>query len=151
MVEILEIKNISKNYGGIKALETVSFQVEEGSITGLIGPNGAGKTTLFNVISGFEKPTSGTAHFEGIEITRLEPHDIVELGLCRTFQITKLFANLTCLENIMVSKKVPNSYRKMLGEIFERDDKLVNRSIEFLELVGLSDKRNEMAKNLFIG
>ena len=150
-MEILEIKNISKAYGGISAVDSCSFKVEAGSITGLIGPNGAGKTTLFNIISGFEKPTSGSICFEGIEITKLEPHDIVELGLCRTFQITKLFPNLTCLENIMISKKVPNTYKEILEEILEDDAQLIKRSSEFLELVGLPEKKNTLAKNLSYG
>lgn len=151
MVEILEIKNVSKNYGGISALAGCSFKVEEGSITGLIGPNGAGKTTLFNIISGFEKPTLGNIYFEGMDISTLEPYDIVALGLCRTFQITRLFPNLTCLENIMVSKKVPNSYMEILGEVVESDGLLVKRSVEFLELVGLLEKKNILARNISYG
>lgn len=150
-MNLLEISDVVKEYGGIRAVDHCSFTVEEGSITGLIGPNGAGKTTLFNIISGFEKPSSGKIFFEGINITNVDPHSIVELGMCRTFQITKLFQNLTCLENIMISKKVPNSYREIFQEIFESDEVLVKRSLDFLDLVGLVSKKNTLAKELSYG
>ena len=132
-------------------MDSCEFSVQEGTITGLIGPNGAGKTTVFNLISGFEKPDSGKILFEGIDISKLKPYEIVELGLCRTFQITKLFSNLTALENIMISKKVPNSYHEILGEIFESDEELVGRSKEFLDLVAIEEKTNTLAKNLSYG
>jgi branched-chain amino acid transport system ATP-binding protein len=148
---IVDINAITKEYGGIRALDSVSFGVEEGAVKGLIGPNGAGKTTLFNVISGFEKPTSGRVTFEGINITNMQPHEIVKFGMVRTFQLTRVFANLTALENVMVSKKVPNSYHGIIGEMSEHDDALVPRSMEFLKLVGLENKKNALAKDLSYG
>ena len=150
-MKILSIKSIAKNYGGIRALDSCSFDVEEGTITGLIGPNGAGKTTLFNVISGFEKPERGSIYFEGNEITKFEPYDRVHLGLCRTFQITRLFSNMTALENLIVAKKVPNTYLEMLLEVFRGEKQAVQRSLEFLELVGMQDKKNTLARNLSYG
>jgi branched-chain amino acid transport system ATP-binding protein len=148
---IVDIKGITKEYGGIRALDSVSFGVEEGTIKGLIGPNGAGKTTLFNIISGFERPTRGRVEFEGIDITGMQPYEIVKFGMVRTFQLTKVFANLTVLENVMVSKKVPNSYHGILNEMTEHDDVLAPRSLEFLKLVGLDGKRNTLAKDLSYG
>jgi branched-chain amino acid transport system ATP-binding protein len=148
---IVEIEKIIKEYGGIRALDSVSFGVEEGTIKGLIGPNGAGKTTLFNIISGFERPTSGRILFEGLDVTHLEPYEIVKLGMVRTFQLTKVFGNLTVLENVMVSKKIPNSYYGIVNEMREHDDVLAPRSLEFLRLVGLEGKKNSLAKDLSYG
>lgn len=151
MEQILEIRNLSKSYGGINAVDNCSFGIERANITGLIGPNGAGKTTLFNLLSGFEKPDSGNVYFENNDITNLESYKIVEQGICRTFQITKLFPNLTCLENIMISKKIANDYVSILGEIFENDEKLAKYSFKFLELVGLAEKKNTLGKDLSYG
>ena len=148
---ILEIDGVCREYGGVRALDSVSFGVEEGTIKGLIGPNGAGKTTLFNIISGFEKASRGKVLFEGLDISRMEPQDIVKLGLVRTFQLTRVFGNLTVLENVMISKKVPNSYRGIINEMREHDEELAPRSLEFLELVGLGEKRNSLARDLSYG
>ena len=151
MSTFLSVEHLSRYYGGIKAIDDCNFSVDEGSITGIIGPNGAGKTTLFNIISGFEKPTNGAIFFEGNVITTLEPYEIVERGICRTFQITKLFPNLTCLENILVSKKVPNGYREIISELWKTDAHVIKRSHEFLALVGLEEKVNILAKELSYG
>jgi branched-chain amino acid transport system ATP-binding protein len=97
---VLQVKSISKHFGGIAALSSVSFEVKKGEFIGLIGPNGSGKTTLFNVITGALKPTSGKAVFMGQEITRLTPDRICHAGIARTFQIPKPFKSLTVLENL---------------------------------------------------
>src|SRR5438876_10164353 len=98
MSVLLEAKNVSKAYGGIRALDTCSIAVEQGSITGLIGPNGSGKTTLFNVITGYEKVDVGTVLFNGQSITNLTPDRVFSLGIGRTFQLTRIFPRLTVLE-----------------------------------------------------
>ncbi|HEC36642.1 hypothetical protein LCGC14_0881830 [marine sediment metagenome] len=100
---ILEVKNLTKKYGGLTAVNDFSFEIRRGEFIGLIGPNGAGKTTLFNLISGFERPSSGSIRFDGVDITGLKPFKIVNLGLARTFQLVKSFQFLSLLDNIAVS------------------------------------------------
>jgi branched-chain amino acid transport system ATP-binding protein len=100
---ILEVKNLTKKFGGLTAVNDVNFEIERGEILGLIGPNGAGKTTLFHLITGFERPNSGSVLFDGVDITRKKPHQIVNLGLIRTFQIVKSFRYLSLLDNISVA------------------------------------------------
>src|SRR5579863_1901164 len=102
---ILELENVSKAFGPIKAVDGVSLSVKAGSITGLIGPNGSGKSTLFNLISGTEGKFHGTVSFDGNKINGLQHHKIFELGLGRTFQTPRLFAGMTVLENAMLSAK----------------------------------------------
>jgi branched-chain amino acid transport system ATP-binding protein len=113
---ILEVKNLTKKFSGLTAVNDFSFEVRRGEFTGLIGPNGAGKTTLFNLISGHEKPNSGTIRFDGRDITGMKPHQIVNLGIARTFQLVRSFRFMTLLDNISVSclsprgKKVAKEY-----------------------------------------
>ena len=95
---MITVENISKNFGGIRAVNDVSLNIETGSITGLIGPNGAGKTTLFNVIAGVYQPTAGSVMLDGEDITGLAPHQLFEKGLLRTFQIAHEFSTLTVRE-----------------------------------------------------
>lgn len=151
MTEIIQVNQISKHYGGVNAVNKVTFKIKTNSITGLIGPNGAGKTTLFNLLSKFETPTSGSIVIEGINISELSAFELVEIGMCRTFQLTKVFPNLTVLENVMISKKTPNNFKTILKQIFHTDKNEVNRALEYLELAGLSEKKNELAKNLSYG
>ncbi|KKN10874.1 hypothetical protein LCGC14_1032220 [marine sediment metagenome] len=100
---ILEVKNLTKKFGGLTAVNDFSFNIERGEFIGLIGPNGAGKTTIFNLISGFERPSSGSIRFDGIDITGLKPFKIVNLGIARTFQLVRSFKFLTLLDNVEVS------------------------------------------------
>ncbi len=92
---MLEVRGLSKEYGGFQAVRALSFTVPEGSATGLVGPNGAGKTTTFNIISGFERPTRGRVLFRGEDVTGLRPHVLARKGLVRTFQNTRVFSRLT--------------------------------------------------------
>jgi branched-chain amino acid transport system ATP-binding protein len=103
MGTILEVKNVTKKYGGLTAVNDVSFEIKRGEFLGLIGPNGAGKTTLFDVISGFEKASAGTIRFDGIDVTRLKNYQIVNLGMARTFQLVRSFKFLSILDNVSVS------------------------------------------------
>ena len=105
---MLEIKNVQKNFGGLKAVNNASLTVTKGSITGLIGPNGAGKTTLFNTIAGVYSPDNGEIFLENENITGLKPHNLFNKGVLRTFQIAHEFSTLTVLENLMM---VPGNQR----------------------------------------
>jgi branched-chain amino acid transport system ATP-binding protein len=100
---LLEVKNLTKKFGGLTAVNDFSFEIKRGEFVGLIGPNGAGKTTVFNLISGFEKPNSGSIRFDGIDTTRLKPYKIVNLGIARTFQLVRSFKFLSLLDNVTVS------------------------------------------------
>jgi branched-chain amino acid transport system ATP-binding protein len=100
---ILEIKNLTKKFGGLTAVNDFSIEIKRGEFVGLIGPNGAGKTTVFNLISGFEKPSAGAIRFDGKDITGLPSHKIVNLGIARTFQLVRSFKYLSLLDNITVS------------------------------------------------
>jgi branched-chain amino acid transport system ATP-binding protein len=108
MSVLLQAERLTKSYGGLNAVDTVSFAVERGESMGIIGPNGAGKTTLFNLVSGFERPTAGSVRFEGREIGGEAPQRIARLGLARTFQTARPFPGLTVLENLMVGALSPS-------------------------------------------
>jgi branched-chain amino acid transport system ATP-binding protein len=107
MGTILQIKNLTKRFGGLTAVNDVSFEIERGSLVGLIGPNGAGKTTLFNLIAGSEKPNTGSIWFDGVNITKFRTYKRVNYGITRTFQVVKPLRFLTCLDNIIVGCMSP--------------------------------------------
>ena len=102
-MRILEVQGITVRFGGLVAVSGVDFHIDHGEVVGLIGPNGAGKTTLFNLISGAITPSSGIILFKGDNITRLKPNEICRRGIARTFQLVKLFSDMTVLENVMLS------------------------------------------------
>ena len=118
---ILRVENLTKKFGEVEALNNVSFEVENQECLGIIGPNGAGKTTLFNVVSGFMKPTFGNIEFEGRNIIGNKPHELVKLGLCRTFQVIRVFKNLTVLENVSVITEGGEELLKELGLLEKQD------------------------------
>ena len=113
---LLEIADLSVNFGGLQALSGINLSIEKNSFTGIIGPNGAGKSTLVNIVTGFLMPSSGSVTFEGQDITYLPPYKILRLGICRTFQNLRLFMNLTVRENIAVG--VPDLNDKLLRNVF---------------------------------
>ncbi len=133
---LLEVRNLSKRFGGLWALKNVDLDVIDGEVLGIIGPNGAGKTTLFNCISGYYKPDSGKVIFQSRDITGLPPFKIAQLGIARTFQLTKAFNNLTVLDNLRIAAL----YRGT-----SLDDVL-----EIIKLVGLEGRRNSLASSLTI-
>jgi len=137
---LLEGRKISKSFGGVQALSQVDFSVEAGTIVALIGPNGAGKTTLFNAVAGAFKPSSGQVVFDGRDITGLPANAVCRLGMARTFQVTRPFAAMTCLENIMVAavNRYPQKPRSFI-ESFTR---------EKLSRVGLADLEGFEARHL---
>jgi len=110
---MLEVRDLSKSFGGLKAVDQVSLDVRQGEIVGLIGPNGAGKTTLFAAIAGFHAPDAGRVAFEGRDITGLAPHEICAAGMVRTFQITQPFAKISVRENIMVGAYLRTADRRL--------------------------------------
>jgi len=147
---ILETVNLSKYFGGVKALHQVSIRVKRGRITGIIGPNGAGKTTLFRTIAGFYKPTSGKIFFEKREIQGKPPHKIALMGIALTFQVPKQFKELTVLENIIAALggKSYTGFR-FTGQWARRD--VVREAYEIAETVGLEDYIDKPAKILPLG
>ncbi len=150
---LLEIRDLSKSFGGVQAVNRCSFDVEEGTITGLIGPNGAGKTTLFNLATGFYKPDTGQVKFQDKDITSVAPHRVFHAGICRTFQITREFKEMTVLENLML---VPSS---QLGErvfaplflnrrVHKQEQEVYEKALQVIEYVNLKHLANEYAGNL---
>ena len=141
-MQLLEGENVSKHFGGLAALSNVSFHVDEGEIVGLIGPNGAGKTTLFNVIGGVYNPDNGIIKFKGTKITGRKPHHICRRGVARTFQITKSFADMTVIENIMIGS--------LFGKESQRSLKIAREeATQITEFTGLAEKANLPAGSLF--
>jgi len=152
---LLELQKISKNFGGLQAVEELDLSIERGEIVGLIGPNGAGKTTVFNMISGVFKPSAGEILFKDNDITGLKPHSVVNKGLSRTFQLTTLFGNLTVLENILLGFYLKSriGYRKALFNIGSKrvQARLLDDAVGLADFMGIGKKRNELAKNLSHG
>jgi branched-chain amino acid transport system ATP-binding protein len=156
MTVLLEVKNLSKYFGGVAAIDDLSLDVHEGEIIGLIGPNGAGKTTVFNAISGFFPATSGKITFEGRDITRLKADRICKLGLTRTFQATTLFMGISVLENVFTGCHL--GYRTNLWKrwfrtrtALEEEKSLKGNAKEILDFMGLAPFSDELAANLSHG
>ena len=153
---LMQINNLTMRFSGIIAIENLSFDIEEGSITSLIGPNGAGKTSAFNCMTGFYKATSGNILFGGIPLTNLKPYKITKKGIVRTFQNVRLFKNLTVLENVM-SGSHSVTKQSIAGALLRhpaqrREEKNILKDAEFfLDYVGILDKKHEIAKNLSYG
>ncbi len=147
-MKLLEVSNVCKSFGGIRALDVCSVDVEKGSVTGLIGPNGSGKTTLFNVITGYEAVDEGEIHFDGSRITNRRPDHIFRLGIARTFQLTRIFPRLTVLENMHVAAQ-RQGVRALFNRWSSSDEQ--KRALELLEFVGLSQLENMPAANLSYG
>jgi branched-chain amino acid transport system ATP-binding protein len=141
-MSMLEGLGLAHSFGGLRAVDDVSFHVEQGEIVGLIGPNGAGKTTLFNILSGLIKPTAGTVRFQGRDITGLKPHQICHRGLARTFQITRLFANMSAFENVRLALLFGNPERKIGRKQAERE---IN---QLFATMGLLSDRNKPVKDM---
>ena len=150
---MLEIRNINKNFGGLRAVNNASMKIEKGSITGLIGPNGAGKTTLFNTIAGVYAPDEGEIFLENQNITGLKPHNLFNKGILRTFQIAHEFSTLTVLENLMMVP--PNQYGENLiyawfrnNEVKKQEEEIRSKAIEVIEFLNLNHLTQELAGNL---
>lgn len=149
MNEILNLENISVNFGGHIAVNEVSLTIDPGTITGLIGPNGAGKTTLFNVISGLLAPSSGRVLFADRDITSLAPHKRARIGIGRTFQRLELFNSLTVIDNLRVSIETSNQWKTSKEAM---SGSSMNAKInKILDLTGLNSVRNAMASEIPTG
>lgn len=153
---LLEIREINKDFGGLRAIDHVTLEVQEGEILGLIGPNGAGKTTLFNVITGFYKPTSGRVVFKGEDITGLKPNQVAEKRLVRTFQATTLFKENTVLENMSLGfhlEQKMNFWEELLRTSRQRrkGKEIQEQSLAILNFMMLEPFKDQLAKNLPYG
>ena len=153
---LLLVQNIDKHFGGLSALSNVSFNIQAGEIFGLIGPNGAGKTTLFNILTGLYKPDGGKITLANQSLIRCQPHEVVGLGLARTFQNIRLFANMTALENIMVGRHI-RTRTGVAGAILQtsaarkEEAMILERTKYLLDYVGLSQWGHQLAKHLCYG
>lgn len=153
---VLEVREITRRFGGLVAVNNVSFTVQKNEIFGLIGPNGAGKTTLFNLITGLMPPSSGHLIYEGEEITKLRPHKIAAKGIARTFQNLRLFGNLSALENVAIAHHIHNKTGVIKGILglpptVAEEKRTFAKSLELLELVGLAARAQEKARNFAYG
>ncbi len=137
-MSLLAVEGVSKSFGGLAAVQRVTFTLAEGELLALIGPNGAGKTTLFHVISGFMAPDEGTIRYAGESLVGLRPHDICQRGMVRTFQITRPFNRLTVLENVLVGALERVAHRRQAVTIAE----------EVLALTGLAEKAGQLGHSL---
>lgn len=150
---LLEIDRASKFFGGLAAIDDLSFQVHKGEILGLIGPNGAGKTTLFNIITGIYKPSRGKIKFKGEDLGGLPPYKVAKMGIARTFQSTILYREMTALENVLMGTHLQISLR-FWGAILNSkgycsmEDRARQKALEIIEFMGLNEVKEIKAKNL---
>lgn len=152
----LKAKNITKRFGGIVAVDHVSFEVEKGEIVSIIGPNGAGKTTIFNMLTGVYTIDEGEIVFEGVSLHNQKPQRIVEAGISRTFQNIRLFADLRVVENVLVGTYIKTRYNFMDSVFRTRrfrreEDEKVYEAIRILKSIGLDNRRDDYAQNLPYG
>jgi len=156
LMALMQVSDLTMRFSGIIAVEDLSFDVREGSITSLIGPNGAGKTSVFNCMTGFYKATAGDIVFDGESLLGIRPYKITHKGIIRTFQNVRLFKNMTVLENVMSGAHTV-SKQSVAGALLRhpaarREEREILESAEyFLDYVGIADKKNELAKNLSYG
>jgi len=153
---LLEITNLNKNFGGLRAVNNLNLTIQTGELAGLIGPNGAGKTTAFNLITGIYGATSGSVCFDSTELVGMLPFDITHMGIARTFQNIRLFSNLTVLDNVRVAYHAHAGYGLSdailrTPRFFQKEKELTERAQEFLAVFSLQDRQGEIAKNLPYG
>ena len=151
---LLDVNNLTKQFGGLTALDDVGFSIEEGEIRGLIGPNGAGKSTLFKIIAGFYAPTRGDIVYRGRNIQGLKPHTIAEMGVVRTFQETTLFQELSVFENALVGAHIKartNLFSALFGLDKQKQQAAREKVEEVLHFMGLSERREQLAAELPLG
>ncbi len=153
---ILKIKDITMKFGGVTALNSISFGIKQGEIFGLIGPNGAGKTTLFNIVTGNYKPTNGEVEFNNESILNLKPHKIVHKGIARTFQNIRLFSSMSVLENVLVGFDFQINYTYFesifrLPRFFKEEKRVKKRALEILEYLSIDNFADTLASELSYG
>ncbi|MBN2654756.1 MAG: ABC transporter ATP-binding protein [Nitrospirae bacterium] len=155
-MQILEARGVSRYFGGIKALEDVTFRIPRGTITSIIGPNGAGKTTLFNCLIGITKPSKGAVFFCGKDITTMQPHEICRLGIARTFQNIRLFKSMFVLENVVVAQHTRAEYSVMHSifstkKFLDTEKSITEKSLEIIEFAGLHEHAHSPSQSLSYG
>ena len=156
MPVLLELQDLTINFGGLVAVDQVNLQLEEGQVVALIGPNGAGKSTVFNVITGIYPPTGGKVLFKGQDITHMKTYDITSLGIARTFQNIRLFKNLSVLDNVRIGGHcrghagVFGALSRLPG-VKSEEKAILDKAMTALEVVDLVEKKDELAKNLAYG
>ena len=156
MGTLMNVEAVTMEFGGLRALSNVNIDIQEGEIFGLIGPNGAGKTTLFNCITGVYTPTKGKVEFSGGSITGKRPDQIVDVGICRTFQQIRLFPNMTAMENVFIGVDARHQ-TSIFGAIFRsprhhrEETEGEEKALELLEYCGVRKFANDLAKNLSYG
>lgn len=155
-MRLLDVKDLDRSFGGLHAVNRVSFEVPSGSIQAIIGPNGAGKTTLFNLISGTLSPDGGSVHFHDRDITGLKPHKIAGMGMIRTFQNLKLSGHMTVLENVMIGRHIRSragfiSAFLNLPNAWKEEKSIREEALRSIELLGLKDLCHRETKNLPFG
>ncbi len=153
---LLEVKNLTKSFGGLVAVNDVSFHLNEGEILGMIGPNGAGKTTVFNLITGIFLPDKGEIRFNGRNLVGLRPHQITEMGIARTFQTIRLFPNLTVIENVMAGlhcRTRAGLWASLFQTKAQREEErfIQEKALEYIHFMGLAGLEFELARNLPYG
>ncbi len=149
MTTLIEVENVSKSFGGVVANNKISISVPEGKITGLIGPNGSGKTTLFNSIVGYHPIDSGSIRFKGQEISKLRVQQIARLGMLRTFQQTRIYAKMNCVNNMLISVPHRNATFSDMFRPYSKENQ--ERAEHLLEFVGLYQKRKLSSGDLSFG
>ena len=149
MTALLEVRGVTKTFGGVVANREITLAVKDGSITGLIGPNGSGKTTLFNSIVGYHPIDAGSIRFDGREISRLRVPDIARLKLLRTFQQTRIYRKLTCMQNMQVS--ISHTHERLATMFAKVPPEVNDQAEQLLEFVGLYSKRRLRAGDLSFG
>lgn len=148
---ILQAKDIGKNFGGLKALINISFDLDNNEVLGIIGPNGAGKSTLFNIICGVFPPSKGSIHFIDRDITGLKPHVIADLGIARTFQITHAFRDMSVLDNVLTALGI-HEYGGIASMFkYAKRKDTVESAMSYIELLDLKDVVNKKAGELSLG
>jgi len=153
---ILVLRNVTKRFGGLVAVDDVSLSIKRGEVFALIGPNGAGKTTLFNNVTGLFKPTSGHVILNGKDITGSKPHEVARLGIARTFQNIRLFDYMTCLDNVRVGRHV-RMHAKLWDGLFKlpaerrEEERVTEEAMELLRFVGIARQAHQYARNLPYG
>ncbi|WP_298754734.1 ABC transporter ATP-binding protein [uncultured Arcobacter sp.] len=153
---ILEIKNITKSFGGVVAINDTSFSINKNEIFGLIGPNGAGKTTMFNIITGNYKPTSGQVFLDGNKITNKKNFKIVRAGIARTFQNIRLFSSMSVLDNILIGLENETNYTYLesilrLPRYFSQEKRVKEKAVDIMKFLGIEKFKDELATSLSYG